>query len=205
MTTLYRYALRTVGTILLALVCASRGGAHHSDSVYFVDDRDDPRGAVRIEGTVTRVRLINPHAEFFVAVSGEDGTTQRWAIESDSWNELSTLGWTQDTLAEGDRVAAVVSMSKFHATAGRLRDMLIFPQGSKSGTLFLEYIPDASDEYGQSDAPLKLLERAPQCEGTVRFDPARERGEETLLCISLDAATLDAVRREFSDQILILR
>jgi hypothetical protein len=188
-----------------ALAAAGRLTAHHSDSVYFVDDRDDPRGAVRIEGTVTRVRLINPHAEFFVSVRDDNGETAEWAIESDSWNELGTLGWTQETLAEGDRVAAVVSMSKFHSTAGRLRDMLILPRGGGPATLFLEYIPDASDEFGQSDAPLRLMERAPQCEGTVRFDPARERGEETLLCISLDAATLDAARREFADRLPILR
>lgn len=188
-----------------ALALTGQLTAHHSDSVYFVDDRNDPRGAVRIEGTVTRVRLINPHAEFFVSVTDGNGDVAAWAIESDSWNELGTLGWTQETLAEGDRVAAVVSMSKFHATAGRLRDMLIYPKDGGPAILFLEYIPDASDEFGQSDAPLQLLERAPQCAGTVRFDPERERGEETLLCISLDAPTLDAARQEFSDRLLILR
>jgi hypothetical protein len=198
---------RSAAWLLAAVTLATAGRltAHHSDSVYFVDDRTDPRGAVRIEGTVTRVRLINPHAEFFVSVRDDSGETAEWAIESDSWTELGTLGRTQETLAEGDRVAAVVSMSKFHATAGRLRDMLIQPRDGGPATLFLEYIPDASDEFGQSDAPLRLLERAPQCEGTVRFDPARERGEETLLCITLDAATLEAVGREFSDRLLILR
>lgn len=198
---------RTASALLavFALAVVGRLAAHHSDSVYFVDDRRDPRGAVRIEGTVTRLRLINPHAEFFVSVRDDNGDAAEWAIESDSWNELSTLGWTQETLAEGDRVTAVVSMSKFHATAGRLRDMLIEPRDGGAATLFLEYIPDASDEFGQSDAPLRLLERAPQCAGTVQFDPARERGEETLLCISLDAPTLDAARREFSEQLLILR
>lgn len=195
----------SIGALVAALAIAPRLVAHHSDSVYFVDDRNDPRGAVRIEGTVTRVRLINPHAEFFIAVMGEDGETRRWAIESDSWNELRTLGWTQETLHEGDRVAAVVSMSKFHETAGRLRDMLIYPNGDTPATLFLEYIPDASDELGQSDAPIELLERAPQCEGTIRYDPARERGEETLLCIRLTPDLLDEARADFADRIQILR
>lgn len=199
-TSLIRYLL-----VATAGICASAPAlAHHSDSVYFVDDRKDPRGAVRIEGTVTRVRLINPHSEFFVDVPSTSGGVDSWAIESDSWNELRTLGWTNETIKVGDRVAVVVSMSKFHDTAGRLRDMLIFAgDGRPSSTLFLEYIPDASDELGQSDAPLRLLERVPQCENTVRFDPARERGEETLLCLTLDAAAMDLAEREFGEQIRI--
>jgi hypothetical protein len=90
---------RSAAWLLAAVTLATAGRltAHHSDSVYFVDDRADPRGAVRIEGTVTRVRLINPHAEFFVSVRDDSGETAEWAIESDSWNELGTLGWTQET------------------------------------------------------------------------------------------------------------
>lgn len=180
--------------------------AHHSDSVYFVDDRTDPRGSVRIDGIVTRARLINPHSEFFIEVENDSGGTDVWAVESDSWNELRTLGWTQQTLEAGDRVSVVVSMSRFHETAGRLRDLLIHAaDGSGTSTLFLEYIPDASDESGQSDAPLRLLERVPQCEGTIRYDPARERGEETLLCLSLDAQALEDARRDFGAQLKILR
>ena len=193
-------------SVAAAQLCATAGAlAHHSDSVYFVDDRKDSRGAVRVEGTVTRVRLINPHSEFFVDVANAAGGVDSWAIESDSWNELRTLGWTNETVEVGDRVAVVVSMSKFHATAGRLRDMLIYPAAAgERATLLLEYIPDASDESGQSDAPLRLLERVPQCEGTVRYDPARERGEETLLCMTLDADALALVEREFAGQLRIL-
>lgn len=179
--------------------------AHHSDSVYFHDDRDDARGAVKISGTITRVRLINPHSEFLVAVTGDDGETAEWAIESDSWNELRRLGWTQDSLQEGEVVDIVVSMSRFHDTAGRLRDMLVHHADGETATLYLEYIPDASDEYGQSNAPLAVLERAPRCEGTVQFDPVRERGEETLLCISLDAQTPESLRADFADELAILR
>ena len=57
---------------------------------------------MRIEGTVTGVRLINPHAEFFVEVINSDGEAERWAIESDSRNELTTLGFTDETVQVGD-------------------------------------------------------------------------------------------------------
>ena len=202
-------------TPLRVLACAAciAGGiaappllAHHSDSIYFVDDRKAEGGAVRIEGVVTRVRLINPHAEIWVEVAGADGAPVRWAIESDSWNELKTLGWQQDTIEVGDRVAVVVSMSKFHKTAGRLRDLMIFGATPADDVrLFLEYIPDAAEELGQSSAPLQLLARVPQCDGMIEYDPGRERGEETLLCMQLDPQALQRAREDFAEQLRILR
>jgi hypothetical protein len=181
--------------------------AHHSDSFYFVDDRGAEGGAVRIEGTLTRVRLINPHSEIFVEVPNESGgEPQHWAVETDSWNQLRTLGWDESTLKVGDRVVVVVSKSKFHDTAGRLRDMLVYGRTPEEpARLYLEYVPDSADPSGQSDAPLRVLERAPQCPGTIQYDPGRQRGKETLLCVTLDAATLEAVRTEFAGQLAILR
>jgi hypothetical protein len=179
--------------------------AHHSDSFYFVDDRNAAGGAVRIEGTLSRVRFINPHSEIFVEVPEEQGTElQRWAVETDSWNQLRTLGWDEGTLQVGDRVVVVVSKSKFHDTAGRLRDLLVYGRApDEPARLYLEYIPDPADSSGQSDAPLRVLERAPQCPGTIQYDPGRQRGKETLLCVALDAATLEAVRTEFAGQLAI--
>ena len=191
-------------TVLTILLTAGTATAHHSDSVYFIDDRDSEGGEVRIEGTVTGVRLINPHAEFFVEVINSDGEAERWAIESDSRNELTTLGFTDETVQIGDRVAVVVSMSRFHKTAGRLRDMMIFGSSAEQpARLFLEHIPDASDEDGQSSAPVRMLDFAPQCPATTRYDPDRERGEESLLCYLLDADTLTTVQGEFADDLTI--
>ncbi len=85
-------------------VLAGTGTAHHSDSLYFVDDRSADGGAVRIEGTISRVRWINPHSEFFVDVSTAGGEPVTWAIETDSVNQLRALGWDQTTLEVGDKV-----------------------------------------------------------------------------------------------------
>jgi hypothetical protein len=200
-------AVSSFGLVVCAALFAVGAFAHHSDSFYFIDDRSAEGGAVRIEGTVSRVRFINPHSEVFVDVESEDsGEPVRWAVETDSWNQLRTLGWTETTLAVGDHVAVVVSKSKFHATAGRLRDLLVYGRtAGDPARLYLEYIPDVADPSSQSDAPLRMLERAPQCPGTIQFDPARQRGKETLLCVSLDAATLAAVRGEFADELVIFR
>jgi hypothetical protein len=192
-------AVSRFGIAVSAGLAAGAALAHHSDSFYFVDDRSAEGGAVRIEGTLSRVRFINPHSEIFVEVAGEGG-------EPDSWNQLRTLGWTEATLAVGDHVVIIVSKSKFHATAGRLRDLLVYGRTSEDpARVYLEYIPDVADPSSQSDAPLRVLERAPQCDGTVQYDPARQRGKETLLCVSLDAAALEAVQREFADELVIFR
>jgi len=196
---LINIAATLTGVLIIASNVAS---AHHSDSVYFVDDRSDPRGAVKIEGTISRVRLINPHSEFVLDVENDAGETDRWVVGSDSWGELRTLGWTQDTISVGDHVTAIVSMSKFHPTAGRLRDLWIHgATPADNSQIFLEYIPDASDDFGQSSAPLRLMQSAPQCEGTVKYDPGRERGEETLLCMIVDSETIE----EFRTQLRLLR
>ena len=71
------YSAAAVAATLLAGAAA----AHHSDSLYFVDDRGADGGAIRIEGTISRVRWINPHSEFFVDVpSPTGGEAATWAI-----------------------------------------------------------------------------------------------------------------------------
>jgi len=102
-----------------ATLLAGAATAHHSDSLYFVDDRGADGGAIRIEGTISRVRWINPHSEFFVDVpSATGGEAATWAIETDSVNQLRGLGWNDKTLEVGDKVVVVVSKSKFDDTAG---------------------------------------------------------------------------------------
>lgn len=189
-----------IGALLLS--AAGELAAHHSDSIYFVDDRGDPRGAVKIEGTVSGVRLINPHAEFFIEVVNESGEIDRWAIESDSWNELQSYGWNDATIEVGDRVEVIVSMSRFHDTAGRLRDILVYGSApNEISQLFLEFIPNS--ESGQWESVLELVQQAPQCDGTVPYDYLGERGEEILVCLALDGQALDALRIEYANRIRI--
>jgi hypothetical protein len=106
------------GAATAALLTHS-AAAHHSDSLYFVDDRSADGGAIRIEGTISRVRWINPHSEFFVDVPNGGAEPTTWAIETDSVNQLRGLGWDESTLQVGDRVIVVVSKSKFDDAAYR--------------------------------------------------------------------------------------
>lgn len=196
-----------LAAILIPGASALVGGvalAHHSDSLYFVDDRSADGGAIRIEGTISRVRWINPHSEFFVDVqSPGGGAPTTWAIETDSFNQLRALGWDQTTLEVGDKVVVVVSKSRFDDTAGRLRDMLVYGAApDEPAAIYLEFKGNRRPEW---QAPLEVYQKHTACPGTAPFDPERQPGKETLLCARLTAAELAATQREFGTRVLLLR
>jgi hypothetical protein len=187
----------------VAPLLAGAAAAHHSDSLYFVDDRSADGGAVRIEGTISRVRWINPHSEFFVDVpSPNGGEPAVWAIETDSVNQLRGLGWNEKTLEVGDKVVVVVSKSKFDDTAGRLRDMLVYGASDEPASAYLEFKGDGNTEW---QAPYEVYKAHTPCPGTVPFDAERQPGKETLLCARLTAAELAAAKSQFASRVLLLR
>ena len=191
----------------IAAAAALLGGAavaHHSDSLYFVDDRSADGGAIRIEGTISRVRWINPHSEFFVDVSSaDDRQAAVWAIETDSVNQLRGLGWDERTLEVGDRVVVVVSKSKFDDTAGRLRDMLVYgATPDEPAAVYLEFKGNGKPEW---QAPYEVYKAHAACPGTAPFDAERQPGKETLLCARLGADELAAARRQYGARVLLLR
>ena len=187
-----------------AALLASVAAAHHSDSLYFIDDRSADGGAVRIEGTISRVRWINPHSEFFVDVpSATGGEPAVWAIETDSVNQLRGLGWDDKTLEVGDKVVVVVSKSKFDDTAGRLRDMLVYGSTpAEAARVYLEFKGDGKPEW---QAPYEVYKAHTSCPGTAPFDRERQPGKETLLCAELSAEELAAAKAAHADRVLLLR
>jgi hypothetical protein len=196
--------LRLVAMSAVGAMLCGGALAHHSDSLYFVDDRAADGGAIRLAGTISRVRWINPHAEFFVEVPGTGGSAATtWAIETDSLNQLRALGWDQTTIEVGDRVVIVVSKSKFDDTAGRLRDMLVYgATAEEPAAVYLEFKGNGKTEW---QAPFEVYRQHTACPGTAPFDPERQPGKETLLCARLSAAELAAAEREFGSRVLLLR
>lgn len=87
-----------VASLLLAIPLA----AHHSFTGTYDTDR-----RVSLEGVVTRIDWVNPHAYFFVDVADAQGTTFNWALEFGQIFELERDGWRGDTLAIGDVVQVV--------------------------------------------------------------------------------------------------
>ena len=70
--------------------------AHHAFSAEF-----DISKPLKLQGTLTKWEMINPHSWFHVDVKGPDGTVVPWLIEGGSPNQLIRLGVTKNTLSVG--------------------------------------------------------------------------------------------------------
>src|SRR5271154_5567583 len=70
--------------------------AHHAFAAEF-----DAKRPVHLEGVVTKVELINPHAWIHVDVKNADGTVTSWMVEAGSPNVLLRRGFTKTSVAPG--------------------------------------------------------------------------------------------------------
>jgi len=97
---------------------------------------------------------------------------------------LSREGWTDDSLVAGEQITVAVMRSQT-AQRGRLRAILVHPNESAPGRLFVLY-----GIGGDTPIMRRLQERLPLC-GTI--DAALGRSQ----CFSVDAAALAALTDEF--------
>jgi hypothetical protein len=72
---------------------------HHSFAAEF-----DQNKVVRLQGTVTEMEWVNPHAVIHLAVKSPDGTVVNWAIEGNTPNSLLRAGLTKKSLAPGTEI-----------------------------------------------------------------------------------------------------
>jgi hypothetical protein len=70
--------------------------AHHAFSSEF-----DISKPLKMQGTLTKWEMINPHSWFHIDVKGPDGTVVSWLVEGGTPNQLIRLGVTKNTLPIG--------------------------------------------------------------------------------------------------------
>ncbi len=109
----------------LALAVGAPLFAHHAFSAEF-----DAARPIHLEGTVTKMEWINPHAWVHLSVKGEDGTEIVWMIEGGTPNTLMRRGFTKDSLAPGTQIIVDGYQAKDGSYKGNGRD-LTFPDGRK--------------------------------------------------------------------------
>ena len=80
-------------------VVTTPGIAHHSHTATY----DDSRG-ITLEGPVTRIDWVNPHAYLFIDVEDSNGNVVNWALEFGNILDLEQAGWSDDTIGLGDVV-----------------------------------------------------------------------------------------------------
>ena len=84
--------------IIAANAVALTAWAHHSHGNYAMTEY------VELDGTVTDVYWVNPHAWVYMDVVNEQGETEAWAMEAAGATTLVRGGIAQDEVKPGDKI-----------------------------------------------------------------------------------------------------
>lgn len=91
--------LAAYGLAAAALALSTQSAAHHSFSSEF-----DATRPVTVEGRITKVRIVNPHAWLYLDVTGADGKMTNWGFEFGSPIVLNTKGLHRADLPVGSKI-----------------------------------------------------------------------------------------------------
>lgn len=94
--------------------------AHHAFAAEF-----DANKPVKLEGTVTRMEWINPHAWLHIDVKKPDGKVEQWMIEGGTPNTLLRRGITRDSLKIGTEVLVDGYQAKDGSMRANGRDLTL--------------------------------------------------------------------------------
>jgi hypothetical protein len=120
-----QFLIIAVATAVTAGLCVRPARAHHAFAAEF-----DAKKPVKLQGVVTKVEWVNPHAWIHIDVKKPDGTVEKWMIEGGTPNTLFRRGFTKTSLPYG----TVIAVDGYQAKDGSLRANgrdLTFPDGRK--------------------------------------------------------------------------
>jgi len=120
-----RHLLTAAATLVLWNVTASPVPAHHAFAAEFDSERP-----VHLEGKVTKMEWINPHAWVHIEVEKDDGTSEAWMIEGGTPNTLFRRGFSKKSLLPGTVIVVEGYQAKDGSLKANGRD-LTFPDGRK--------------------------------------------------------------------------
>jgi hypothetical protein len=109
-----RISISLVGLIIAGLLLvAVPASAHHAFAAAFDENRP-----LNLQGKVTRVELINPHAWIWMDVKGPDGKVVNWGIEGGPPTNLFRNGITKTSLPVGTEIKVFAYQAKTGESKG---------------------------------------------------------------------------------------
>jgi hypothetical protein len=135
-----KFAIALGGMTMLLGTAPAWG--HHAFAAEF-----DANKPVKLQGTVTRMEWINPHAWIHLDVKNADGTVTSWMVEGGSPNTLLRNGFTKNSLPVGTQIVVDGYQSKDGTNKANGRDITL-PDGRKLfvGSAGQENPPDAKQD-----------------------------------------------------------
>ena len=88
-----------LAVLLAALIACKNSHSHHA---FAADYESGKEGTV--SGVVTEVVYKNPHARYYLEVTGDDGASELWDLETMNIMMLGRMGWKKDTIQVGDEL-----------------------------------------------------------------------------------------------------
>jgi hypothetical protein len=101
-------AIRAAACVMAVWLAAASGATAHHGIANFDLNRE-----IQISGTVTALRLVNPHSWLLLDVTGSDGTVTKWRCELRGASVLRRSGWSADMFAPGTKVTITGAPDRF--------------------------------------------------------------------------------------------
>ena len=97
--------------------------AHHAFSAEF-----DASRPIKLQGAITKVELVNPHAWIHMEVKTPDSKVEQWMVEGGTPNTLQRRGITRDSI----KIGTVIIVEGFQSKDGTMKANgrnMTFPDG----------------------------------------------------------------------------